>query len=124
MYYLNGCQGCELAKPVFKELGEKYPEFTFEQAELLKDKMELYTAHAETQDAIEYLKDDSGEVLRNHSGVPFKKVIKDDAGNTIKEPVLSAPQFYFVGDDEFLGKTGSVEELKSLLTQMKDLLND
>lgn len=122
MYYLQGCKGCEMAKPVFDQLSAEYKEFEFEKAELGKEKFKLYQEHADLEDAVEYVKDGNGEVLRNHAGKPFKKLIKDEEGNPVKTPVLVAPAFYFLGDDEFLGKTTNVEELKQLLPQMRQLL--
>jgi thiol-disulfide isomerase/thioredoxin len=125
-YKLNGCQACEAAKPLFEKLKEQYKEFTFTEAALPKDKIELYIAHAELEPAKEYLKDDKGEVLKNHSGRPFSKVLKDENGENIMEPVYAAPSFYFINpeDEEFLGKTNNPVELESLLEQMRGLLNE
>jgi len=125
-YQLEGCRACDAAKLLFEKLKNEYKEFTFTEASLPVDKIELYIAHAELEPAKEYLKDDKGEVLKNHSGRPFSKVLKDEEGNDILEPIYAAPSFYFVNpeDEEFLGKTNNPTELKPLLEQMRGLLNE
>ena len=125
-YKLNGCQSCEAVKPLFEKLKEQYKEFTFTEAVLPKDKIELYIAHARLEPAKEYLKDDKGEVLKDHSGRPFSKVLKDENGENVMEPVYTAPSFYFINseDEEFLGKTSNPVELESLLEQIRGLLNE
>ena len=125
-YKLQGCKACEAAKPVFDKAKEEYKEFSFTEANLPTDRMELFEEHADKEPAVEYLKDDNGEVLRNHAGRPFSKIVKDEDGNTVMAPVLAAPAFYFINpeDNEFLGKTSNPMELESLLEQMRGLLNE
>jgi len=125
-YKLEGCQACEAAKPLFEELKKEYKEFSFTEANLLQEKKELYEEHAEEEQAAEYIKDEEGNVKTNHSGKPFKKLLKNEDGKPIMTKVYAAPSFYFINpeDEEFLGKTNNPQELKSLLGQMRELLNE
>lgn len=125
-YKLEGCKACEAAKPIFDKVKNEYKEFSFTEANLLQEKKELYEQYAEEQQAAEYLKDEEGNVKTNHSGKPFKKLLKDEDGNPIMEKVYAAPSFYFINpeDEDFLGKTSNPAELEALLKQMRELLNE
>lgn len=120
LIWADGCHACELAKPIYEELSNKYVEFSFYKLQFSQEIMEFYTATIPKQTIPLQLKNEDGSLVLDSAGNPVIVQKITENGTLVLETPIVFPNFLIFAKDKitetnpygFLGNIGGLEKEK------------
>lgn len=116
LIWAEGCEACNLAKPLYDQIESKYDQFYFYRLQLSPDILDFYKQYIPKESTMIQSKDAEGNLLFDTESKPVMEWKVDDNGQIIQESPLSFPNFLvfvngFIDENNEHGFVGNVAGL-------------
>jgi len=128
LIWAEGCEACNLSKPMYDSLQDTYVEFTFYKLQFSVDILPFYEQHIPKEYVKSILKNNNGDTLLDDNNLPIMKYDQDAEGNLLKSSPIMFPNFFIFQKSNiteanpygFLGNIGGLnkEQLVYVLDQL------